>query len=57
MSTRPTRRNLRPALWLAISLIGFVAGVGLGNVGFALLASLAMVGALVSVERYPRNRG
>ena len=56
MSKRPTRRNLRPGLWLGLSAVAFAGAVALGNAALVLLASLAIVGALLSVERYPRIR-
>jgi hypothetical protein len=54
MSQRSTRRNLRPILWLGLSAVGFAAAIALGSTALVLLASLAIVGALLSVERYPR---
>ena len=56
MSQRRTRRNLRPVLWLGLSAAAFAAAVALGNAALVVLASLAIVGALLSVERYPRIR-
>jgi hypothetical protein len=56
MSQHSTRRNLRPILWLGLSAVAFVGALALGNAALVLLASLAIVGALVSVERYPRIR-
>ena len=56
MTQRPARRNVRPILWLALSALAFAAAFALGNSAFVLLASLAIVGALLSVERYPRIR-
>jgi hypothetical protein len=56
MSQRRTRRNLRPALWLGLSAAAFAGAVALGNAALVVLASLAIVGALLSVERYPRFR-
>jgi hypothetical protein len=56
MSQRSTRRNLRPVLWLGLSAVAFVAALALGNAALVLLASLAVIGALLSVERYPRIR-
>jgi hypothetical protein len=56
MSQRSTRRNLRPILWLGLSAVGFAAAIALGNAALVVLASLAIVGALLSVERYPRIR-
>lgn len=56
MSQRSTRRNLRPILWLGLSAVAFVAALALGNAALVLLASLAIIGALLSVERYPRIR-
>jgi hypothetical protein len=57
MSQRSTRRNLRPILWLGLSAVAFAGAFALGNAALALVASLAIVAALVSVERYPRIRG
>jgi hypothetical protein len=56
MSQHSTRRNLRPILWLGLSAVAFAAAFALGSVALVLLASLAIVGALLSVERYPRIR-
>jgi hypothetical protein len=56
MSQRTTRRNLRPMFWLGLSVVGFAAALALGNAALALFASLAIVGALLSVQRYPRIR-
>ena len=57
MSQPSTRRNLRPILWLGLSAVAFAGAFALGNAALALVASLAIVAALVSVERYPRIRG
>lgn len=56
MSPRSTRRNRRPAIWLGLSAIVFAAALALGSAALALLASLAVVAALLSVERFPRIR-
>ena len=56
MSQRSTHRNRRPAIWVTLSALAFVAALALGSDALALVASLAVVGALVSVERYPRIR-
>jgi hypothetical protein len=56
MSRQRTRRNLRPALWVGISLIGFALALGLQSAAVAFLASLALLGALLSVARFPRIR-
>jgi hypothetical protein len=56
MSQRPTRRNLRPILWLGESTAAFAAAFASGSAALALGASLAVVAALLSVERYPRIR-
>ena len=56
MPKRSTRRNLRPILWLGLSVVAFAAAIALGNATPVLLASLAIVGALLSIERYPRIR-
>ena len=56
MSQRSTRRNLRPILWLGLSVVAFAGALALANAALALVASLAIVGALLSVERYPRIR-
>jgi hypothetical protein len=56
MSKRPARRNLRPVLWLALSAAAFAAALALGTAALVLIGSLAIVGALVSIERYPRTR-
>jgi hypothetical protein len=56
MSTRPMRPKLRPLLWLGLSGIAFAAALALGNGALALVASLALIGALLSVGRYPRLR-
>lgn len=56
MSQRSTHRNRRPAIWVALSALAFVAALALGSDALALVASLAVVGALISVERYPRIR-
>ena len=56
MPRRATRWNLRPVLWVALSAIGFAAAVALQSAAFALLASLAIFAALLSVGRYPRLR-
>jgi hypothetical protein len=57
MSKRSTRRNLRPILWLGLSAAAFLVALALGNAALALVGSLAIVCALLSVERYPRIRG
>lgn len=44
MSQRSTHRNLRPAIWLGLSALGFLAALALGSTALALLASLAVVG-------------
>jgi hypothetical protein len=36
--------------------VAFAAALALGNTALVLLASLAVVGALLSVERFPRIR-
>lgn len=56
MSRQRTRRNLRPVLWVAISAIGFALALGLQSAAVAFLASLALLGALLSVARFPRIR-
>ena len=56
MSQGSARRNLRPALWLGLSIVGFAAAIASGSAAPALLASLAIVGALLSVARIPRIR-
>jgi hypothetical protein len=56
MSQRTTHRNRRPAIWLGLSALAFVVAVALGSAALALVASLAAVGALLSVDRFPRNR-
>jgi len=56
MSQCSTRRNLRPILWLGLSAVAFVGALAIGNAALVLVASLAIVGALISVERYPRIR-
>ena len=56
MSQRTTHRNRRPAVWLGLSAIAFGAALALGSAALVLVASLAVVGALLSVERFPRNR-
>jgi len=57
MTQRSSRRNLRPILWLGLSAVSFVAALALGNAALVLVASVGIVGALLSVERYPRIRG
>jgi hypothetical protein len=56
MSQRSTRRNLRPVLWLGLSVVAFVAAIALANAALVLLGCLGIVGALLSIERYPRIR-
>lgn len=56
MANRPARRNFRPVLWLALGATAFVAGIALGTAALVLIGSLAIVAALVSIERYPRIR-
>ena len=56
MSIRPTRRNLRPIVWLGLSAVAFAAAIAFGNAALALLASLALLGVLLSVGRLPRLR-
>jgi len=53
MSLQRTRRNLRPILWVGISVIGFAISLGLQSAAVAFLASLALLGALLSVARFP----
>jgi hypothetical protein len=56
MSHRPARRNLRPILWLTVSAMAFGAALALGTAALVLVGSLAIIAALVSIERYPRIR-
>jgi hypothetical protein len=56
MSNRPARRNLRPVFWLALSAMAFGAALALGTAALVLVGSLAIIAALVSIERYPRIR-
>ena len=56
MSHQRTRRNLRPVLWVGFSALGFAAAIEFGTAAFALIASLAMLGAFLTVERYPLLR-
>jgi hypothetical protein len=56
MSRRAAPRNLGPILWLSVSLVGFAAAVVLRSSIFAVLASVAILGALLSVGRFPRIR-
>lgn len=56
MSPRSTHRNLRPAIWLAISVLAFVAALALGSAALVLIGSLGIVVALLAVERYPKIR-
>ena len=54
--SRLRARNLRPILWLGLSLVGFVAALALRSSALAVLASVAILGALLSVGRFPRIR-
>jgi hypothetical protein len=56
MSRRGASRNLRPILWLSLSIVGFVAALALRSSALAVLASVAILGALLSVGRFPRIR-
>ena len=56
MSRRAAPRNLRPIVWLGLSVLGFVAAVALQSSALAVLASVAILGALLSVGRFPRIR-
>ena len=56
MSRRAAPRNLRPIVWLGLSVLGFVAAVDLQSSALAGLASVAILGALLSVGRFPRIR-
>jgi hypothetical protein len=56
MSHQRARRNLRPVLWVGLSAVGFAAAIELGTAAIALIASLAMLGAFLTVERYPLLR-
>jgi len=56
MSRRTAPRNLRPIVWLGLSVLGFVAAVDLQSSALAGLASVAILGALLSVGRFPRIR-
>jgi hypothetical protein len=56
MSRRAAPRNLRPIVWLGLSVLGFAAAVMLQSSALAVLASVAILGALLSVGRFPRIR-
>jgi hypothetical protein len=56
MSRRAAPRNLRPILWLSLSVVGFAAALVLRSSALAVLASVAILGALLSVGRFPRIR-
>jgi hypothetical protein len=56
MSRRAAPRNLRPIVWLGLSVVGFVGAVALQSSALAVLASVAILGALLSVGRFPRIR-
>jgi hypothetical protein len=56
MLRRKAPRNLRPFLWLSLSVVGFVAALALRSSAIAVLASVAILGALLSVGRFPRIR-
>jgi hypothetical protein len=56
MSRRAAPRNVRPILWLSLSVLGFVAALALRSSVLAVFASVAILGALLSVGRFPRIR-
>jgi 4-hydroxybenzoate polyprenyltransferase len=55
--TTPRQSNRRAILWIAVCIVGFIAAIALSNTVFALLGSLALLGALVSIRRFPRVGG
>lgn len=57
MPLPPNRRTVRVILWLGLSVLAFAAAAELGSGAFALVASLALFGALLSVGRIPRTPG
>jgi hypothetical protein len=56
MSGRRAVRNLRSIVWMALSAVGFLASVEFQSAAFALIASLALFAAILSVGRFPRLR-
>ena len=56
MSGRRPVRNLRSIIWMALSAVGFLACVEFQSAVFALIASLALFAAVLSVGRFPRLR-
>jgi hypothetical protein len=56
MSGRRPARNLRLLVWVALSAVGFIAAVRFQSTAVALIASLALLAAIVSVGRFPRLR-
>jgi hypothetical protein len=55
--TTPRQSNRRAILWTVVCVVGFIAAVVLGSAVFALLDSLALLGALLSIRRFPRIGG
>ena len=56
MSRRGAPRNLRLIVWLGLSALGFAAAVEYRSSALAVLASVAILAALLSVGRFPRIR-
>jgi hypothetical protein len=56
MSGRRPVRNLGSIVWMALSAVGFLAAVQFQSAAFALVASVALFAAVLSVGRFPRLR-